>query len=216
MKKFAVIGLGNFGSTVVRELAEMKCKVTAIDIDKAKVQALQDITEVALLADASDRKFLENLDVGDFDWFIVSTGEDSHASILITLYLKELGASNIIVKANSEDHSRILLKVGATEAVIPEKQMAAKISRSLAQPNLIDFLPLSGNYDLAELVPPSKFTGKSLMKLKLRSKYNIQVVAVKDTITGEFDFAPGGDYIIDDKDILIILGKAEDIEKMKE
>ena len=92
MERFAVIGLGNFGATVVRELSRLKKKVTAIDIDKAKVQALQQYTHLAILSDATDADFLKNLEVGDYDCFIVSTGKDSHASILIALHLKELGA----------------------------------------------------------------------------------------------------------------------------
>ncbi|HDL03467.1 MAG: TrkA family potassium uptake protein [Candidatus Zixiibacteriota bacterium] len=216
MKKFAVIGLGNFGANVAIELSKLDCKVTAIDIDKNKVQSLQDFAEMAIIADVSERSFLENLGVDNYDCFIVSTGKDSHASILIALYLKELGAAQIIVKANSEDHARILYKVGATEAIIPEKQMALKLSHSLARQNLIDQLPLTGEYYVAEIAPPDDFINKRLMELQLRTKYHVQVIALKDSITGEFEFAPGGEYTIKKNDILVVLGKEQDIVGFKE
>ena len=216
MKKFAVIGLGNFGANVARELSELDCKVTAIDIDKGKVQLLQDKADLAIIADVTERSFLENLGVDNYDCFIVSTGKDSHASILIALHLKELGAAQIIVKANSEDHAKILYKVGATEAVIPEKQMAVKLSHSLARPNLIDQLPLTGEYYVAEIAPPDNFINKRLIDLQLRTKYHIQVIALKDSVTGEFEFAPGGEHTIKEKDILVVLAKERDIVSFNE
>jgi len=215
MKKFAVIGLGNFGATVARELYTLDCRVTSIDADKTKVQSLEEFSHMSIIADATDRKFLENLGVEEYDCFVVSTGKDSHASILITLHLRELGAKVIIVKANSPDHARILMKVGATEVLIPEEQMARRLSHSLARPNLIDFLPLTQEYCVAELEPPSNFVGKQLQELKLRPKHHIQVIAIKDSSSGAFNFAPGGEYKIRERDILIVLGREEDINKLK-
>nr|MBN2277749.1 TrkA family potassium uptake protein [candidate division Zixibacteria bacterium] len=215
-EKFAIIGLGNFGATVARELADLKCKVTAIDSDKNKIQDLDQKAELAIVADATERKFLENLGVENYTCFVISTGKDSHASILITLHLKELGARKIIVKANSSDHARILMKVGANDALIPEEQMAIRISHSLAKPNLLDFLPLSGDYYVAELKPGKKFIDRMLKDIAIRSEYHVQVIAVRNSISGQTGFAPGGDYKITKNDILIVLGKGEDIEKIKE
>jgi trk system potassium uptake protein TrkA len=216
MKQFAIIGLGNFGSTVARELAKAGFQVTAIDSEKSRVQLLQDYLHPVILANATDRKFLENLEVKNFDCIIVSTGADSHASILTTLLLKELGAQRIVVKANSADHAKILLKVGASEAIIPEQQMAVKLSRSLAQPNLVDYLPLAPDFYVAEIVPPAAFVGRKLMELQLRTKFKVQVIAVKDRQTDQFDFVPGGDYTVRASDLLVVLGQEVDINKIKE
>ncbi len=215
MSSFCVIGLGNFGSTVARQLTEKGGKVTAVDIDKTKVQEAQDYVELAILGNATDHNFLENLHVENFDCFVVSTGEDSHASILVTLYLKELNAKRIIVKANSHDHSRILKKVGADESVIPEEEMAVKLAHTIARPNVVDFLPLSDEYSIAEVITPEKFIGKSIMKLKLRQKFHIDVIAIKNSDTGKFNFIPQAQYEINTADILVVLGKQEDIEKMR-
>ncbi len=215
MKNFAIIGLGNFGATVARELSGLGCRVTAIDSDKAKVQPLNEYAHLAILADATDRRFLENLEVDGYDCFVVSTGKDSHAAILITLHLKELGAHRIIVKANSEDHARILTKVGASEAIIPEQQMALRLSQSLAKPNLIDSLPLTEEFYVAELTPPDNFINKQLLELQLLTRYHVQVIAVKDSVREQVTFAPGGQYRIKAGDILVMLGKGEDIEKIK-
>jgi len=216
MKEFAVIGLGNFGATVARELSTLKCKVTAIDMDSARVEELQDEVHTAIVANASERKFLDNLEVEKFDCFVVSTGVDSHASILIALHLRELNAKQVIVKANSDDHAKILRKVGADEAIIPEEQMAVRLSHSLAQSNLIDYLPLASDHYVAELVPPESFLGKSLSELQLRVQYNIQVIAVKNKFSGDYNLVLNGDFKISDSDVLVVLGKGKDIEKIKQ
>jgi len=215
MKEFAVIGLGNFGATVARELSKLKCNVTAIDGDKARVLALQDIVRQAIVADATQREFLMNLEVDKFDCIVVSTGENTDASVLIALHLKDLGAQKVIVKAKSEDHAKILLKVGATQAIIPEKEMASKIAHSLAVSNLLDSLPLTGDYFVAEIPPPDKFVNKTLTELKIRAKYGVQVIAIKNADTGVFEFVPGATYRVKTSDILVVLGQAKDIEKLK-
>jgi len=216
VKHFAVIGLGNFGSTVAGELKDLKCRVTAVDNDKATVQALVEKVDLAVLGDATDVRFLGNLEVDQFDCCIVSTGEDSHASILIVLHLRELGAKKIVVKANTHDHAKILQRVGATDTVIPEEQMAVRVAHSLAESNLIDYLPLTTDFCVAELAPPEKFVDQSLKDLRLPAKHAVQVIATKDRNTGEFNFVPGGDYRIKGGDLLVILGKRADIDKIND
>ncbi|MDD4052160.1 MAG: TrkA family potassium uptake protein [candidate division Zixibacteria bacterium] len=215
-REFAVIGLGNFGSAVAAELSGLKCKVTAIDVNKTRIQELQNKIHLVILGNATERAFLEQLEVEKFDGFIISTGTDSHASILISLHLKELGAKKIIVKANSEDHAKILRKVGATETIIPEKQMAIRLAHSLAASNLVDYLPLTGEFCVAEITPPPKFIDKSLLELKLRKKHNIQLIAIKGGPDKGFTYGPGGDYRIKEGDILVALGRREDIDKIQE
>lgn len=216
VRRFAVIGLGNFGAAVARELSTLDCEVTAIDHDKAKVQALVDEIDLAIVGEATEREFLENLQVERFDCVVVSTGKDSHASILIALHLRELKADKIVVKANSRDHAKVLMKVGASEAIIPEEQMAVRLARSLAQPNMIEHLPLTADFSVAELVPPDRFIEKRLMDLQLRASYHVQVVAVRDSVSGELEFAPGGDYKIAAHDVLVVLGKQKDIDKLRD
>jgi trk system potassium uptake protein TrkA len=216
MKRFGVFGLGNFGSVVARELINLDCQVIAVDTDKARLQALPKHSHLDMIvANAADRKFLQTIGVTTFDGIIVSTGKDSHASIIIAMILRELGATKIVVKANSDDHAKILRMVGATETVIPEQQMAAKLARSFAQPNLVDFLPLGADVLIAELSPPERFVGKKLQDIRLRSEYNVQVIAIKHTGSDKIDFVPGADYRIEAEDLLLILGAANDINRLR-
>lgn len=216
-KKIAVIGLGNFGSVVVVELLEIGAQVVAVDSDRAKLDALPRHASLeAILGDATDRELLASLEVSHFDSLVVSTGRDSHASILIALYLKELGAETIIVKATSRDHAKILLKVGATETIIPEREMAAKVAKSIAQPNLLDYLQLTDDFIVAEIEPPESFRGKSLAEIDLRKKYDVQAIAIRQGEHGRIDFVPGGLYKIGHDDILVVVGRNTSIEKLRQ
>ncbi len=215
-KKFCVIGLGNFGSHIVSTLYEEGHEVTAIDTDKDKVQAVKDVCDYAILGDAANKEFLAAQGVQEMDAVVVSTGEHSHLSTLMTLYLRELKARRILVKAISEDHGRILERVGATDVIYPEKDMAIRVARNMSSPNILEFIPLAEEYSLSETEPPKHFLGKTLIELDLRKKYHLTIIAIKDVLTDQFIPAPPPTYMIKDSDVLIILGKTDDIDKALE
>ena len=146
---------------------------------------------------------------------IVSFGEDLAASTLLTLHLKEFKVKEIIVKAPNEDHKRILEKVGATEVIIPEKEMASKVAKSLTSPNVLDYIPLSQDYTISEIAPPSSFLGKTIGDLQLRKKHHIGVIASRDVLTDEIQMIPSADFVIKDSDILVVIGKEQDIQKLQ-
>jgi trk system potassium uptake protein TrkA len=147
------------------------------------------------------------------DAVVVSTGDRSHLSTLMTLYLKELKIRRILVKAVSEDHGRILERVGATDVIFPEKDMAIRVAHNMSSPNILEFIPLAEEYSLSESEPPRHFLGKTLTELDLRKKYQITVIAIKDILTDQFIPSPPPTYRIKDSDLLIIIGKTDDIDK---
>jgi len=213
-QRYCVIGLGNFGYHVVQTLYQEGLEVVAIDMDKEKIQRVQDFCTYAILGDAANKEFLSAQGVGEMNAVVVSTGERSHLATLITLYLKELKVPRILVKAISEDHGRILERVGATEVIFPEKDMAIKVARNLANPNILEQIPLAEDYSISETGPPAHFIGKSLHELDLRKKFHITVIAIKDVITDQFTVAPPANYVIKDSDLLILIGKTTDIGKV--
>jgi len=146
---------------------------------------------------------------------VVSMGEKMDSSILIALHLKEMGVPEIWVKAINEDHGKILKRLGVTEVIHVEKQMAQRIAQSLSKPNVIDYLPVSDGYSIQELAVPAVFTGKSLAALDLRRKYGLFVIAVKELIPERVVLNPEADFIFKDSDIMVILGSDADLDKLK-
>ncbi len=215
MKRFAVIGLGKFGFHAAKALFEDGNEVIAIDTDKARVQAIDPHCTEAVVLNATDREALKSLGLENMDGVIVSTGTKISTSILICLYLQEMGVKRILAKALDDDHAKILKRVGATEIIHPERDMALRVSRGLSRPNILDFIPLADEFDLIQVGPPSDFIGKSLKDLNLRAKYNVHIIAIKELVPENFLLVPPASFVIKDSDTLIMLGKSEDVRRIK-
>lgn len=215
MGKFAVIGLGNFGFNVVKTLHESGDEVLGIDRNKERAQRTQGHSSQTIIADATDKSILETAGLQDMNAVVVSLGDNLSASILVTLFLREIGVENIIVKITSEEHGRALEKIGATTLVFPERDTAMKLAKSLSSPNILDYLPLSPDYSIMEVTAPDGFTGKSLGQLELLSSHNVNVIAVREMEPEKMVLNPTMRYQVKDGDILIVLGKRADIEGLK-
>ncbi len=226
MPEFVVIGLGTFGFSVAKRLAEKGYEVLAIDEDEEKVQMVSSLVSQAVQADATDEQALSSLGVQDMDTAVVSIGQNMEASILITLILKELGVKKIIAKALNQLHGTVLRKIGADKVVFPERDMGVKLADTLITPNFFESIELSAQYEIVEISAPKIFIGKTLKALDLRAEYGVDVIAIKKKVpfltdTGESDFkeeikiAPNADYEIVEGDILIVLGATNKIERLK-
>jgi trk system potassium uptake protein TrkA len=215
MKRVVVIGLGIFGSNIVKELYENGFEVIAIDKDKEAVHRVRDFATKAIVADGRDNDVMDQIGIHEDDVAVISFGEDLAASTLITLHLKQMKVKNIVVKAPNEEHKLILERVGATDVIIPEKEVASKVAKSLISPNVLDCLPLSEGYMIFEIAPPNSFLGKSIGELELRSKHHIEVIAVKDVLTDQIHMVPPANFILKDGEILVVIAKEKDIQKIK-
>ncbi|TET73587.1 MAG: TrkA family potassium uptake protein [Candidatus Aminicenantes bacterium] len=212
--KFAVIGLGSFGSNIAKTLYEKGNDVLAVDEDKEKIDEVKNFVSHAVHMDAADKENLQALGIKDMDVVIVSLGPEMEASILTVLYLNEMGTKRIVAKALTEDHAKILESVGATETIYPEKDMAIKTALKLSCPNVLEYLPLISGFGIQEIAPPEKFIGKNLRELDLRNKYGIQVIAIKELIPEKTTFVPKADFVLKDSDILVIMGEDKQLEKI--
>jgi trk system potassium uptake protein len=215
MKRYAVIGLGNFGFHAAKALYEEGNEVIAIDTDRDRVQSVDPHCTEAIVMDSTHMEALRSLGLEHMDGVIVSTGTQIATSVLICLHLQEIGVKKIIAKALDEDHAKILSRVGATQIIHPERDMALRVARGLSRPNVLDFIPLADDYDLIQVGPPREFIGKTLMDLNLRAKYNVHIIAIKELAPENFILVPPARFVIKDSDILIMLGKTEDIRGIK-
>lgn len=216
MKTFVVVGLGRFGSAVARRLFELGHEVLAIDTDEAVVQKISDYSTHAVVGDAKDEHVLRSLGVRNYECAIVAIGENITDSVLITLALKEIGVPQIVCKAMDATHKKILLKIGADMVVIPENAMGIKLADQLASMNVIDYLELSENFGISEIRVPDKWVGKTLRGLDVRRRFNITVIAIKDgdDTSQNMIVAPDADYALKKEDVLVILGRNEDLNSI--
>ncbi len=208
MARFVVIGLGKFGYYLAKTLAEEKQSVLCIDRDENLVEEISEFVSEAVVGDASRKDVLRGLGISEAEKVVVAIG-DLSASVLITLYLKELGAKFILAKALDEDHARILSLVGADQVVIPERDSAIREARALTTPNIVDFLPLLPEFAVARVDPPAEFIGKSFKELDLRRKHHVYVVAIRNKLTNRILILPPAEHIIEKDEELFLLGRKE-------
>lgn len=218
MKKFAVIGLGNFGMNIARSLIENNCEVLGVDIDKETVERAKDFLTYAIAGDPSSRIILDSIGITEYDAVILSIGQEMVSSILISLYLKELKAKKIIARAISDDHEKILKKLGVDVVIFPEKDMATRIGKTISKKNVLDYLPLNDDYSIMEIIPPASFIDKNLRELNIAARYRCQILGIKHTEeSGEQKtiIAPPADEVIREGNILVVVGKTTAIERME-
>lgn len=210
MGRYAVIGLGKFGSTVVRSLHVRGHEVIAIDQDKQRVLDVRDSSTQAIEADCTDQDTLRALGIHDADAVVVSLGERMDASILVTLYLKDMGLKEIVVKAISEDHGKVLGLIGATEIVHPERDTARRVARGLGVRSIVEYLPLAADSSLVEVKVPDEFVGRTFAELDIRKRFQVLVVAIK---RGEsLLLATGGGERLQAGDVLVLVGRDSDLD----
>jgi len=214
MSKYAIIGLSSFGYYLTKFLSDRGFKVMAIDRDESIIEKVKPFTYKAIIADARDKETLENLSISDFDVVVVSLGGQIDASILVTLYLKELGVKEIIAKAITEDHGKILDRIGATTVIFPEKDSAFRLARRITSFNVLDVIPLSQGISILEFGPPAEFLAKTIKDLNIRQNYGIQIVVIKEVIPDNEVIVPTPDHVIKESDILVAVGKNDDFQKL--
>ncbi|WP_281278116.1 potassium channel family protein [Peribacillus cavernae] len=212
-KEFAVIGLGRFGGSICRTLAEEGMEVLAIDMDEDRVNEFAMIASHAVVGDTTDETVLRSLGIRNFDHVIVAIGENIQASILTTLMLKELGVDNITVKAQNDYHEKVLRKIGADHVVHPERDMGRRIAHNIVSNNVLDYLELSDEHSIVEIVASDKMDGRSIIDMDVRARYGINIVAIKSG--NEIIVSPQANDLIKKGDILIVIGADTDINRFE-
>jgi len=209
-----VIGLGFFGESIAREFSTLGHEVLGVDnnpdVVHRNIPYLSDTVEM----DATNIEALRTLNIPSYDIAVVGRGSNLQESVLITLNLKELGARNIVCKAQHESQKLILERIGAKQIVEPEKDMGKRVANMLsASTNIIDYLDIPGDFAIEELEVPRGWVGKSLNEIQLPNRYGIQILLVKSG--NKFTSAPPPTYVLEANDIIIVFGHKSKLGQFK-
>lgn len=215
MKTFAVIGMGRFGISAAKKLAELGCEVIAIDNDADKVNKIADYVTKAAQLDAKNEELLRNLGIKNCECAIVAIGDNVMDCVFITLTLKEMGVKKVVCKARDAQHETVLRKVGADMVIIPEQEAGEKMASRLVSRQFIDILHISDEYSIEDMRVPEKWIGKSLADLSVRKKFGVNIVAIKSSLdTNNVNITPEPEYRFKDTDIVVLVGRTQDINKL--
>ena len=214
MKSYLVIGLGRFGAAVATTLQDLGNEVMILDENEERVQKLASSVTSAVVGDARDEELLRALGARDFDGAVVAIGANFAASILVTMTLKTMGVPQVICKAQDELQKKALEKIGADRVVIPEREMGMKLAQNLTSTSVLDYTGLGENCGIAEIRTPRAWVGKTMKQVDIRVKYGVTVAAVHKA-DGEVTIFLGADYIMQRSDILVLVGRNEDLARVQ-
>lgn len=215
MESFLVIGMGRFGQSLAAELSNLGHEVLVIDRSEERIAAMADRVTHAVIGDAKDENVIRSLGARNFDVAVVAMADNIEDSVLVTIMLKELGVKKVIAKAQSMLHMKVLERVGADSTVFPERDMGKRLAQHLSAKNIIDFIELSEEHSIVEAEAPRAWFGKSLAELNIRSRYGLNIIAVRDRLAHDLTVSPAAEYVIKEGDILIVIGENGDIKKLR-
>ena len=210
-QQYAVIGLGRFGISVARRLHEAGQEVLGIDVNEERIDDAELYVTHAVIADSTDEKALTSIGIRNFDCVIVAIGNDIQSSILTVMILKEFGVKKVIAKALGKLHGQVLDRIGADWIIYPERDMGERVANQLLSPNMLNYIELSKEYNIEEIMIPARMAEKSLRELDIRAKYNVSAIAIFRE--GNIIISPSPDEIIHKGDLLVMIGNREDLAK---
>lgn len=211
-KQIAVLGLGRFGQSIVKTLAENGCEVLACDQNIDIVQEMSQYATHVVQAELTDEMALTSLGLGNFDVVVVAIGMDLESSVMATMFAKQSGVKYVIARAQNHIQKKILEKIGADRVVLPEREMGVKIAMGMISANIIDFINLSDEYGIAEIEPLPQWVGQTLQKAHIRAVTGINIVAIKRG--KRIIVSPKPDETIEASDILVAVGENRDIQRL--
>lgn len=214
VKQFAVIGLGRFGSSVALTLMSEGYEVLGVDRDEEIINDMAESLTHAVVADTTDEDVLNSIGIRNIDCAIVAIGNDIQASIMTALILKDMGVKMVVAKALTQLHGKVLERMGVDKVIYPERDMGVRVANQLISPNLLDYIELPNDITIVELSAPKRIDGRSLKDLDLRAKYGCSVVAINKK--NGVIVAPTADDVIEENDILVIIGNNQQIENFED
>ena len=224
--KFAVIGVGRYGSTIARGLAEKGAQVFAFDPNEEKIENIKHEVAFAVTLDATDMRALQTQNLEEMDAAVVAIGENFEATVLTCVHLMDIGVKRVIARA-SGDHQRLILeKIGVTEILTPEIEVAYVVREKLLNPNIVSFLQLPDDHEIAEIRAPKGVVGRTIDDVGFRNKYEMTLITIKreyeitkngeDSTEQHIIGVPKSDMEIKEKDTLVVFGAAKSVERFIE
>lgn len=229
MNKVLILGLGSFGLSLCENLVKEGVEVIVIDNNPSKINLIKNLVVLGLEADIKNEDFLSLLsNIKNIDYAVICVGDNMEASILAALHLKEKTDIPVIARAISKEHKKILKAIGVDEIIFLEEEVGERLAQKIARGHVYNYIPLSGDHKIVDVKVPSGMVGKMIKDLNIREKYKVNIIAIKSripmldketfdsTFREEVKEVPTGDYKLGENDIMVIVGKNQEVDNFIE
>ena len=211
-KTVGILGLGLFGTTIAKQLSQYDCDIIAVDSQEENVNRLEPYVTKGVIADITDIHVLEEIGISDCEVVVVATGSNLEASILAVMHCNKLGVPKIIAKAKSKTSTEILMKMGATRIINPEKETGIRVAKNILHHKLADVIALDENISLVEFYPPLSWVGKALKDLHLRQQYDLNLIGYRTKENSPLNTQLSADYEIQEQVMLVAIIDSKRLE----
>ena len=212
-KSFAVIGLGQFGRSVVKELVDNGMDVIALDNNEEIAKEVANDLPTTFIADSTDEKAVKELGIGEVDAAIIAFGDNQEASVLTTVILRELGVKNIIVRVDDDYYIPIMKKLGATEVISPQKTAGTALANRIGNEDFQDYYKLDTKYSVVSIMINPGFLPMTLKDMNPKNVYGVNIVLIR---RGSKSFVPGGNDSLLPDDTVYVVGTSKEISAFRE
>ncbi len=216
MQQVAVLGLGDFGLSLARQLAKNSVSVLVVDKSREKIELHQNEFHRAVIANFTHPNTLIELGLAVMDSVVLASSKPLETSVLGVLRLKEIKPKRLLVKAEDEVHAKVLEALGVSEIILPNVDIAMRVANTLSWPHVFGMLPILPGYSIMEIAPPEFMLHKKLIDTRIREEHGLSVIAIREFIPPRIEVNPDPERAITDSCALILLGRDEDLKRIQQ
>lgn len=206
---YGIIGLGRFGRALAKTLSEYGVETIVVDQNESVVREIRQYTDNAFVTSDLSKESLTEMGFHHCNCIVICIGDRMDTNILTALNAVSLGVPKVIAKAVSTEHGQVLEKIGA-EVVYPENDMAIRLAKRLTTNSVLEYISLNNEIEIAEIIVGAEMLGKSVLELNLRGRFGLNIIAIEHENKTDIHIQP--DYIFSENDVVILLGKSENIQ----
>ena len=214
MKNILILGLGRFGSAMVKPLSELGNQVVVCDTNEENINRVIEYAAGAKIGDCTNEKFIRSLGIEDFDIVFVTIGECLQSSLVAVTLLKDMGAKCICAKAGSEMHEKLLLRLGADKVIFPERDAGIRIANIYGRESVFDCIELMEDHAIYEMKVPDEWVGKSVRAVNVRAVYGANILGIKKEASSALIPSVGPDFVFEKDNIVMIMGETARLKKL--
>lgn len=216
---YIVCGAGRVGRRIIRNLQKEKLSFVVIEKDRNKIVQFEGENMNILIADATSEEILSKAGVERARGLATCLADDA-ANVYVVLTARDMNnALHIVSRAVEEQAEPKLIRAGANRVIAPIIIGSQSMARALLKPTIADFMDsiVAENFDLVfeevAIGNNSDYLDKELKQTNISTELNLLIVAIRRK-DGFMILQPSADTHIREGDLLIVIGKAESMQKL--
>lgn len=215
-KRFLVIGIGQLGHSLARNLFIEGHEVIALDNDESHIESVKSDASLAVVGDSRDMDVLNEIGAQKVDTAIICMGNSFESSVLTVMNLLELKVPCIAVRASTAQKAQIFKSVGAHQVFFVEEEMGKVLAHTFSRPAILHAMDLGYDLKLVEWSPAKWAWGKTLEELQLPQRHRVQIVALRNKKNPKEIIFPRSNMALDADTLTLLMGTDKDLQRLQE